>query len=86
MDAYLGIDTTSQLETRAPTVFRPGTDQKHYESLDYVYLNGILNRLGLMPHDVFYDIGCGAGRVLCLAARRRVRRVVGIECVPELAD
>ena len=32
----------------------------------------------LAPGDVFVDVGCGKGRVVCCAARRPLRRVVGI--------
>ncbi|MDD2673183.1 MAG: class I SAM-dependent methyltransferase, partial [Syntrophales bacterium] len=35
--------------------------------------------------DIFYDIGCGMGRILCLASRLPVRMCIGIEIVPELA-
>ena len=38
------------------------------------------------PDDVFYDIGCGMGRVLCVAARWRIKRVVGIELDQPLCD
>jgi len=29
--------------------------------------------------DTFIDVGCGKGRVVCLAARHRIKRAVGIE-------
>jgi precorrin-6B methylase 2 len=38
------------------------------------------------PDDVFYDIGSGMGRVLCVAARWRIKRVVGIELDPPRCD
>lgn len=39
----------------------------------------------LRPDDVFYDIGCGHGRVLCMVARHRVRKCVGLELSAEFA-
>jgi SAM-dependent methyltransferase len=42
-------------------------------------------RLGLTPEDVVADVGAGKGLVALLAARHPVRRVIGVEIVPELA-
>ncbi len=84
-DRVLGIDTISPLETRAILSIRP-SDSYRYEANSYSVLTIMLNHLALKPSDVVYDIGCGAGRILCLAARRNVSAVVGIECVPSLAD
>lgn len=39
----------------------------------------LLRRLDLGPGDVLLDLGCGAGRVACLAARRPLGRVIGVE-------
>jgi len=33
--------------------------------------------------DVFFDLGAGKGRILCAAARRRMKRVVGVELFDE---
>lgn len=38
------------------------------------------------PDDVFVDYGCGKGRVVYLAARRPLKRVIGVELSPELAE
>jgi SAM-dependent methyltransferase len=56
----------------------------HASSVDYTIVNRVLDRLALEPDDVFIDIGCGTGRVLCLAARRRVRQVIGVDLSPEM--
>jgi predicted RNA methylase len=38
------------------------------------------------PDDVFVDLGCGKGRVVWFVATRcRLKRIMGIEIVPELA-
>ncbi len=42
--------------------------------------------LKIGPEDVFYDIGCGKGRVLCVVARRPIQRVVGIEISESLCE
>jgi len=39
------------------------------------------------PDDTFVDVGCGKGRVLWfIATRRRLRKAIGIEIEPELAQ
>lgn len=38
----------------------------------------------LKPGDVFYDFGCGDGRLLVLAARTRFARAVGVDCDKDL--
>jgi SAM-dependent methyltransferase len=37
------------------------------------------------PQDVFLDIGCGAGRVVCTAARFHLARVIGVDLDPRMA-
>lgn len=60
-------------------------DAWEYEPCDYPFLIRCLNVLELRPNDVVYELGCGLGRTLCLLARRRIARCVGIELSPELA-
>lgn len=83
LDRWLGIDSI----TLPPFERRPGTfpDSVHYEPPDYILLWHALRRVHLAPSDVFFEIGCGLGRVVCDVARRRVARVVGIELCAELA-
>ena len=38
------------------------------------------------PDDVFYDIGSGMGRILCVMARQRLRRCIGIELFEPLCE
>jgi predicted RNA methylase len=38
------------------------------------------------PEHVVYDLGCGMGRFICLMARRKVRKCVGVELQPQLCD
>lgn len=59
-------------------------DAERYEPVPYFLLERVFARLALGPDDVFVDIGSGKGRVVCLAARRRLREVIGVEIEPEL--
>ena len=76
-ERYLGIDTTGAVD---PTV-KWGV---HYTPLPYHIISRILTRLELERSDIFVDIGCGKGRVVCCACRLPVRRVVGIEVNQDL--
>jgi len=62
---------------------------KHHDNLvygtpDYWNLRKVVRRLKLAETDVFFDLGCGMGRVLCIVARRRVHKCVGIELFDSL--
>jgi SAM-dependent methyltransferase len=84
VDSRLGIHTLPQ----GPPVRAPGTqnqDSLEYEALDYPVLQRLFDQLELDADDVVYDVGCGKGRIVCMAAQRGVRRCVGIEFDPELA-
>jgi len=54
-------------------------DGTRYEPTPYLIINEILNRLELKPDDVFADLGCGKGRSLLMAARRNIKKVIGVE-------
>src|SRR3954447_17710520 len=58
-------------------------DGRHYEPLDYPLLVRCLGALDLNKDDVVFEIGCGMGRVVCLLARRHIRKCVGIELSEE---
>ncbi len=75
----LGISTRGF----APAENRLGV---HYATADYADIKCILWELNLKPTDVLVDIGSGKGRVVCLAARRRLQRVVGVEYSRSLSD
>jgi SAM-dependent methyltransferase len=63
-----------------------GADYVHYVPTPYAVSSAILRFLELGPDDVFADVGCGKGRVVCLAAQARIRRAVGIEVDPSLCE
>jgi predicted RNA methylase len=60
-------------------------DAVKYTPTGYAVLPSLLQQL--TRDDVFIDLGCGKGRVVMfLAARRTIRRVIGVEIVPDLAQ
>jgi SAM-dependent methyltransferase len=77
-EVRLRVDTRGVFETNVP-------GRVHASTVDYFIVNQVLGRLALKPDDVFVDIGCGTGRVLCLAARQRVRQVIGVDLSLEMA-
>lgn len=81
-ERLLAVDTRPRASER-PVDSRHG-DGLWYAPPDYRYLRRIMRMLRPGPDDVFYDIGSGMGRVLCVAARDRLRQVVGVELDPEL--
>lgn len=54
-------------------------DANRYATFAYSSIMKILQRLRLQPDDVFVDIGCGKGRVVCCAALLNLRKVLGVE-------
>lgn len=71
-ERQLGINTVGSVEVDRP-------DANRYATFAHDSIDAILDRLSLVPDDVFVDIGCGKGRVVCRAARRMVRQVIGID-------
>ena len=68
-DGVLGIDTGG--DDCRPTA--------------YHVLRKVFAALPLGAGDCFMDIGCGRGRVLCLAARYPIARAAGVEITPQHA-
>jgi len=94
---YLGIET--ELSARASIPLDPAEpwkgqystraknhDNFRYGTIGYRNIRKILRLLQPGPEDVFYDIGCGMGRVLCLFAREPIRKCVGIEILDPLCE
>jgi len=61
-------------------------DHIHYATVSYSCTEFVLRRLKLTATDTFVDVGCGKGRVTCLAGRFDLSEVVGIEYSSTLAD
>jgi predicted RNA methylase len=60
-------------------------DDTGYEPAKYPAVRACLRAARLTDRDVFFDIGCGMGRVLCMAARHPLQKCVGVEYMPSLA-
>jgi SAM-dependent methyltransferase len=76
-EAYLGIETIGAVA--------PITDEGvHYTPLPYPLISRMLTSLHLSGSDVFVDVGCGKGRVVCCASRIKMRRVVALEINKDL--
>jgi len=54
-------------------------DNWRYATIGYQHARKILRVVRPRHADVFYDIGCGMGRIICVAARLPIRKCVGIE-------
>ena len=50
-----------------------------YATIDYWNVRKVVRALRPVPADIFYDIGSGKGRILCVLARKHLRKCVGIE-------
>jgi predicted RNA methylase len=85
IDRSLGVQTTD--EVLANLV---GADIKVFRTtqraLGWTGVWRLLRHLNLKPGDVFLDIGCGGGRVICGAARTGATRVIGLDIDPRMAD
>src|SRR5262245_34945938 len=75
----LGIDTRG-------VVGPPNEESVHYTPLPYPMIVRMLKLLELKPNDVFVDIGCGKGRVVCCVCRFPIKRVVALELNPDLLN
>lgn len=83
-DRRLNIDTLTGSGQFAAESSR-FRDPQPNSPCNYWLLNRFLEPLHIQPKDVFYDIGCGYGRILCVLARRPLAQCVGIELSPEFA-
>jgi precorrin-6B methylase 2 len=72
--------------TRGLTSIDPADDEHiHYGTVPYRTINAILDHLQLSSNDVFVDLGCGKGRVVCCSSLRRIRQSIGVEYSPDLS-
>lgn len=62
-----------RLNIRTRGVFEVSTvGAFHYATVSYTFIREILRSLFLKPTDVFVDLGCRKGRVVCLAERLNI--------------
>jgi predicted RNA methylase len=81
LDKRLGIETEGTFVFNDDSVNK---DMDRYSPTPYRRIRDILGYLKLTEDDVFVDMGCGAGRVVCFAAVQKIKKAVGIELNGEL--
>jgi 16S rRNA G966 N2-methylase RsmD len=62
------------------------TGRQNYHATPWLALKRTFAQLQIDEHDVFIDFGCGKGRVIFEAAMHPLRRVIGVEISPQLAN
>ena len=85
VDQMLNIDTVS-LPKKAINRNTKFHDDFVYEGASYLQLWKYMNSIGPLNGHIVFDIGCGMGRMLCLFARKAVKKCVGVEVSKELAE
>lgn len=79
-----GCETTHSSEDRANPLIRHSV---RYEGTPQHVFEDIMRSLGCLTSAyTFYDLGCGKGRVLIMAAMHAFARIVGVEFSPSLAQ
>jgi hypothetical protein len=81
-ERYFGVDTQRPFDLRA---YAGLGESVPYQPLPWVLLRQAMATLTLGPEDVFLDYGSGMGRVLLMAGRQKLKRVVGVELLAALA-
>ena len=61
-------------------------DSVSYQPAGYLNIQRIIRILEPNENDIFYDLGCGMGRVVCVFARLHIRCSVGIDINSFLCD
>jgi len=61
-------------------------DNNRYASIDYWNIRKVIRLLAPGRTDVFYDIGSGKGRIVCVAARSPFKQCIGVEVSEALCD
>lgn len=80
----LGLDTAGRI--RLEDLGAAGEGRENYSPVTWGALRRALPNRALGPGESFLDLGSGKGRMVLLAARHPLRRVVGVEISPELAE
>jgi SAM-dependent methyltransferase len=82
-DRYWEASLNIQTIGGAPS---PHADANHYGYLAYHTYFSIFDSLQLTPSDVVVDLGCGKGRVVCVAATYNIKAAIGVEIDPPLCE
>ena len=83
-DRNLGICTVGGSETDH-SLGAEGDGIK-YLGQDYSSLDVMIQHLNLGADDVFLDLGCGKGRVICRVGQEDIRKAVGVELRDDLVE
>jgi len=81
-DAWHGVHTSRHVELSSLGLDHP--ERAKYEPGSWRTIPSVLRQRDVGEHDVFLDLGCGAGRQLIVAAKYGFQRVIGIDLAPEL--
>jgi SAM-dependent methyltransferase len=84
-DRRLGITTVEAQVAR-----RTGCDESvpipFYRAMFYSAIPRVMAHLDPQSSDALLDVGCGAGRVVCVAAQYNFARIIGIEIDPAVGE
>lgn len=81
-DFALGIETsTFEIQKNICNLESEYKDNYLVQNGGYSFMRKMLKLIRPARNDVFFDIGAGIGRMICLAAQWRVKKCVGIELV-----
>lgn len=72
------------IHSRGIVFTRKQMDYKHYATSSYSFIMQTLRSLNMVHSDVFVDIGCGKGRIVCCASRFEIKEVIGVEIDDDL--
>lgn len=76
-DKRLGIETMEFVPHRDN--LSKYKDATIYEPTPYRKLEKIFSSVPMSANDIFIDLGCGKGRIILLAATKKIRKVIGVE-------
>ena len=80
-DYSLGIWTEGVYLKKQKSTF---PDASIYVPTSYSSIYKILSSLTFSKDDIFIDMGCGKGRVICLVATYKIDKVIGVELRKQL--
>jgi predicted RNA methylase len=78
-DRRLGITTSDEVVVRELGLALDDDYRFGYRAISYVGIERLMRKLEPSRTDALLDLGCGAGRAICVAAQYPFSRVIGIE-------
>lgn len=88
IDGILNVNTrtTHKTDFKKLNKLAEFNDARWYDTVHYFHLYSFMKAIDISENDVFADIGCGLGRVLCVASLFKFKKVIGIDLDKELCD